>query len=117
MAKRLNKSDYRIGLFDSATGRSLPTLKAVEITQDCVGSDKRERAILLFAKATRGRIVQVLRPYPGMKIGAAAHFFLDEIDGWIGSETDMDLCLKRDASLLGIERQKLRDMMFKHAPR
>lgn len=68
--------EYRPGLYDSDTGESLVTEKAVDITdQVCDG----ERTILLFTRAKRGRIVQIAHPYPEEEyLGSHIHFFFDE---------------------------------------
>lgn len=67
-------------LCDSDTGESLKAEAVYDITDVCK-PDGGRRALLLFTRAKRGRIVQITCPYldePYM--GAHIHFFVDELD-------------------------------------
>jgi hypothetical protein len=81
MSKILDAADAgnSIGLYDSATGESLVTRKAVDVTDDCPSG---ERTILLYTQAKRGPIVQICNPYEDepAKMGMHVHFFIDELD-------------------------------------
>jgi hypothetical protein len=70
-----------IGLFDSATGKSLEAIKVVDVTNF---QDRAKRAVLLFTQAQRGRIVQLQSD--GMRI----HYFLDEDAGKKMMEEDSE---------------------------
>lgn len=70
-------SDYDPGLYDSDTGESLVAEKVVDATAACPSG---ERTILLYTRAKRGRIVQIVHPFTGEKYrGSHIHFFVDEL--------------------------------------
>lgn len=61
-----------MSLFDSDTGKNLETLKEVDVTAE---QTRAKKAVLLYTKAKRGRIVQL------QSDGIRIHYFLDEIGG------------------------------------
>ncbi|MDB5616041.1 hypothetical protein [Tardiphaga sp.] len=66
------------GLYDSANGVSLVAERVVDITDDCPSS---ERTMLLYTRAKRGPIVQIVHPYDNQQfMGSAIHFFINEIE-------------------------------------
>lgn len=115
MAKVLEiTKEYDIGLYDSATGESLKTEKAVDITEDCPKASERERVILLFTTAKRGRIVQIGRPYPGeVYMGAHIHFFVDELKRLVAERNDT---FSREARIVGLTKAALLNLVKEHAP-
>lgn len=110
MAKQVSARGYKTDRYDSDTDKSLRTLKAVDFTEDCTtGLEKDEKAVLLFTRAKRGRIVVI-------KHGAISiHFFVDELDKEMR-------CAPRDdtfgstARMLGLKKTELRKMIEQHTP-
>ncbi len=78
LTEALTPADFDMGLYDSANGKSLATLAAVEVP-DC-----ECRTILLYTKAERGLIVQIVHPYKGQNYGSASHYHINELnaDHW-----------------------------------
>lgn len=70
------QGDFDLGLYDSDTGQSLVAEKIVDATGACRSG---ERTILLYTRAQRGPIVQILHPYEGCDYGTTVHYFIDEI--------------------------------------
>lgn len=118
MAKsvKINKKEHDPGLYDSDTGASLKTEKVVDVTEDCPKASKKERAVLLFTRAKRGRIVQISRPYEGETyMGSHTHFFVDELD------REMRVAPREDtfgstADMLGLTKSALRSLIEAQAP-
>jgi hypothetical protein len=102
-----------IGLYDSATGKTLNTLKAVDITDECPGLEPGDRAMLLFTEAQRGRIVQ-MREGPSDAC-AMIDFFVDELDREMHVRP-MDDTFGVWARRWGVSRDVLRNLIEKHAP-
>lgn len=114
MAKILdNTADFSVQLTDSATGAPLAVSKVVEITDDCLGLDPDERAILLFTEAQRGQIVQLLLPYAGQSIGVTTHFFVDELGNELAQPEGS---FGYRAGRIGLTPIGLRDLILEHAP-
>jgi hypothetical protein len=62
-------SEIDMGLYDSATGASIKAIKVVDVTDMQHG---HEKALLVFAEAERGRLVQ-------LRLDALhVHYFFDE---------------------------------------
>lgn len=117
MAKTLEitkEHDSRIG--DSATGKPCRTEKVVDITEDCLKAVVKERVVLLFTRAKRGRIVQLTRPYETeVYMGTHIFFFVDELD------CEMHAAPRDDtfgswAADLGLTKTALRSFIESHAP-
>lgn len=103
------------GLYDSATGKTLRTEKVVDVTEDCPLATRTHRAVLLFTRAKRGRIVQVTHPYPGKTyMGAHTHFFVDEMRRPVAERDDT---LASCAQMCGLSRASLIDLIEQHAPK
>ena len=117
MSKEIKLTDeHDIGLYDSATGDSIAAEKAVDITEDCPSASERNRAVLLFARAKRGRIVQIARPYHGeVYMGSHIHFFIDELDHEM-RVSPWDDTFGSTASLLGLTKKALRSLIETNAP-
>lgn len=88
-----------IGLYDSATGEDLSTLKVVDVTD---WQTRGNFAALLFTQAKRGRIVQLRSD------GVRIHYFLDEPGG-------KDL-MWEDCARFGFARGDLYNLALRHAP-
>lgn len=88
-----------IGLYDSATGESLKTIKIVDVTAEQTSA---KEAFLLFAKAQRGRIVQLRTS--GMRI----HYFMDEPSG--------HKMMTEDAARFGFAPGRFHILALHHAP-
>ncbi len=118
MAKnvKINRKEHEPGLYDSRTGDSCKTEKVVDITDDCPKASEKERAVLLFTRAERGRIVQIGRPYEGeVYMGSHVHFFVDELD------REMHVAPRDDtfgstANQLGLTKPVLRKIIEAQAP-
>lgn len=105
---------HTLGLYDSDTKETLKTEKVVDITDDCPDASEQERALLLFATAKRGRIVQIVRPYRGeVCMGSAVHFFVDEIEHEFRLR---ESSFAFRASMLGLTKTGLRNIIEEHAP-
>jgi DNA repair exonuclease SbcCD nuclease subunit len=88
-----------IGLYDSQTNEDIATLKVVDVTAD---QTRAEKAELLFARAKRGRIVQLRTD--GMRI----HYFLDEPSG--------HKMMTEDAERFGFAPGRFHVLALHHAP-
>lgn len=112
----IDPKEHDPSLADSDTGRSLKAKKVVDITDDCPAANNKRRAVLLFTKAKRGRIVQICRPYEGEKyMGMRTHFFVDELNH------EMRVAARDDtfgsfAKDLGLTKTQLRELIEEHAP-
>lgn len=118
MAKELKVAkDYYPDLCDSDTGKSLLAEKVVDITEDCPNGNKKDRFLLLYTRAERGRIVQITSPHDGEKyMGMHIHFFVDEI------ECEMNVAPRNDtfgmwARMMGFDKPALRIIIEAYAPR
>lgn len=101
--KHRNKK-HDIGLFDSQTGKSLKTIKAVDVTDDL---PKKMNLVLLYTKALRGPIVQL-----GWGGCAHVHYFLNSMDGELHRESVLDGI----ADEAGIPKKRLIDICKEHQP-
>lgn len=118
MAKivKIDKKEHSAGLYDSDTGAICETEKVVDITDDCPKASKKERAVLLFTRAKRGRIVQISRPYDGkVFMGSHIHFFVDELDGEMRA-VSCDDPFGSTASGLGLTKSELRKLIEAWVP-
>jgi len=118
MAKsvKINKKEHNPGLYDSDTGASCKTEKVVDITEDCPKASEKERAVLLFTRAKRGRIVQISRPYEGEAyMGSHIHFFVDELDREM-HVAPRDDTFGSQASQIGLTKSALRALIEAQAP-
>lgn len=88
-----------IGLYDSDTKADLETLKVVDVTAE---QTRAKEAHFLYAKAKRGRIVQLRTD--GMRI----HYFLDEPSG--------HKMMTEDAERFGFAPGRLHVLAIHHAP-
>lgn len=88
-----------IGLYDSQTNEDLATLKVVDVTDQ---QTRAKEAHFLYAKAQRGRIVQLRTD--GMRI----HYFLDEPSG--------HKMMTEDAERFGFAPGRLHILALHHAP-
>ena len=112
MGRRLNRKKFKLRLFDSANGRTVKTDLAMDVTGDCpVHARKKERGtvVLLFGKAERGRIVQIVRG------GMVIHFFVEEL------RQEMRVAPIHDtfgstAGELGLTKAELKKLIEKYAP-
>jgi hypothetical protein len=108
---KINKREHVPGLYDSDTGKSCKTERVVDITEDCPKANSKKRAILLFTRARRGRIVQISRPYDGR----VYMFFVDELDREMHA-TPPNNTFRLMAHQLGLTRQELREIIEEQAP-
>lgn len=103
--------EYCPGLYDSANGRSLVAEKVIDITDDC---PSKERTILLFTRAERGRIVQIAHPYDGEKyMGSQIHFFVDELNEPVPARDDT---FQMTADRAGMTRSDFQQLICSLAP-
>ena len=72
----LDPKAHSVSLYDSATGESLHTDRVVDVSAVCPKLETGSRALILYARAERGRIVQFILETGGSSIGL--HTFLDE---------------------------------------
>ena len=116
MAKTLATEGYCAGLYDTVTGKSCVTERVVDVTEDCPGASKKERAIFLYTRDRNGRIIQMSRPYEGEKhMGSHIHFHVDQL------EREMTVAPRDDtfgswATELGLDKMALRRLIETHAP-
>lgn len=117
MAKELVVTEeYRSRLYDSSTGVSCVTEKVVDITEDCLLGNPKDRCILLFTRAKRGRIAQISRPYENEAYeGMCTHFFVEELDHEMRARP-WDDAFGLWARQLGITKLALRSLIDTHAP-
>ena len=118
MAKtvKINKKDHNSGLYDSATGNDCRTERVVDITKDCPKASEKERAVLLFTRAERGRIVQITRPYEGeVYMGSHIHFFVEELEHEMRA-APRDDTFGSTANQLGLTKSALRSLIEAHVP-
>jgi hypothetical protein len=112
----IDRGNHVSGLCDSDTGANCVTEKVVDVTEDCPGASKGERAVLLFTRATRGRIVQICRPYEGeVYMGTHIHFFVDELDQEMYA-APRDDTFGSTAKRLGLTKPALRELIEAQAP-
>ena len=95
-ANAVRSPEIDMGLYDSATGATLVPDKVVDITD--LQTD-RERVLLVYTKAERGRIVQLHRD------GARIHYFLDEPGGAAMVAEDEERFGFQTGALLRVMRQ------------
>lgn len=115
-ALKINKKKHVVGLYDSDTGRSCKTEKVVDITEDCPKASEKRRAVLLFSRAKRGRIVQITRPYEGeVYTGSHIHFFVEELDREMRT-APRDDTFGSKANELGLTKPQLRKLIEAQAP-
>ena len=113
---KINRKEHKSGLYDSATGASCKTEKVVDITDDCPKASKKKRAVLLFTRAKRGRIVQIGRPYKGaVYMGSHIHFFVDELDREMRVPPRNDT-FGSTANELGLTKLELRKLIEAQVP-
>ena len=114
---RRNKKTYNLHMLDSDTGATCRTEKAVDITEDCPTlSSNKKRALLLFTRATRGRIVQIVLPSNGETVmGTAIHFFIHELDAEMRA-APRDDTFGSTARDLGLTKLQLRQLIEAQAP-
>lgn len=101
-----------VGLYDSATGDSLKIEKAVDVSAVCADEEK---TILIYMTAKRGRIVQILHPYPGCRYGSAIHFFVDELSE--DAVRPDDDTFAEMAERAGMSRATFQRLVTENAPR
>ena len=112
----INPKEHCPSLMDSETEESLRAEKVVDITEDCPCASEKERAVLLFTRAKRGRIVQITIPHEGeVYAGMHVHFFVDEL------ENEMRVLPRDDtfgsrATMLGLTKERLRELIEANAP-
>lgn len=91
-------------LYDSWNGESLKTEQIIDIGSLC-----SEPASLLYTRAQRGRIVQII--YSATRI----HFFIDELDHEMHMP-ERDDTFGSTAENLGLTKQSLRALIDSNAP-
>lgn len=89
-----------LGLYDSATSKSLKPLKVVDVTEH---QDRDTVALLVFTRAERGRIIQLQQG--SLRI----HYFLDERGG--------KAMMGEDSERFGFKPGQLLALAEQHAPR
>ncbi len=113
---KVNKRVHKSNLIDSDTGAECKTEKVVDITADCSEARGQGRVFLLFIRAKRGRIVQIVRSNPGEAFkGMRIHFLVDELEG------EMHVASRDDtfgfwAWRLGLAKQEFRALIEANAP-
>jgi len=113
---KINTKKHSSGLYDSDSGASCKTEKVVDITEDCPKASEKKRAVLLFTRAKRGRIVQISRPYDGeVYMGSHNHFFVEELDREI-NVAPRDDTFGLLADQLGLTKTGFRDLIKAQAP-
>ncbi len=118
MAKsvKINRKEHNPGLYDSDTGAKCKTEKVVDITEDCPKASRQQRAVLLFTRAKRGRIVQIARHGKGEGYsGVYIHFFVDEL-GREMRAAPRDDTFGSTANELGLTKLALRELIEAQAP-
>lgn len=118
MAKVIEiNEEYKPDLYDSDAGESCVPERVVDITEDCPKASEKERAVLLFTKAKRGRIVQIRRPYENeVCMGSCIHFFVDELDREMRAAPHDDT-FGLTAGQLGLTKLQLRTLIETHVPK
>ena len=107
MAKKVPAKREKMGMYDSATGKSLFVLKTVNITKNCPAV-KKGKVVLKFTKAQRGRIAQI-------DDGSMIHFFVEELDAEMRA-APRDDTFGSTAERLGLDKTQLRSIIEQHAP-
>jgi len=118
MAKsiKINRKEHKPGLYDLDTGARCKTEKVVDITEDCPKASEKRRAVLLFTRTKRGRIVQISRPDEGeVYMGPRKHFFVDELDREM-RVAPRDDTFGSTANELGLSKVALRKLIEAQAP-
>jgi hypothetical protein len=105
---KINEKKHDTSLYDSDTGASCKTEKVVDITEDCPKANKRDRALLLFTRSKRGRIVQI-------NYGLQVHFFVDELDRQMNVPSRDDT-FGLFANRLGLTKPELRMLIDAQCP-
>lgn len=111
-----NPKKYDSGLYDSATGKNIYVEKVVDFSEDCPQLENGTKALFLFTRAKRGRIVVIQHTYPGKDFGSGIHFFVDELDKEMNVRPDDDTFGFWAASEFGFDKTTLRKMIEEQAP-
>lgn len=117
MAKVLEiTKEHDSSLYDRRTDEGCITEKVVDITEDCPGANKKSRAVLLFTRDSRGRIVQIAQPYEGeVYIGMHIHFFVNELSNEL-NRAPRDDTFGSTAKQLGLTKLQLISLIKAHMP-
>ncbi len=108
--KTLNPKKHKLGLSDSATGKTIATTKVVDLSGEFRNRQFKEDEVhFLFGEAQRGKIVQM--EIGGMKI----HFFVDELDAQLRVAARDDT-FGRWAGWLGVSKPDLIAVIRSVAP-
>lgn len=114
---RIDEKEHNSSLYDITTGKRCVTEKVVDITEDCPEASETERAILLFTRTKRGRIVQISQPYEDeVYMGLHIHFFIDELDHEMFCVVPRDDTFGSTADRLGLTKSQLRSLIEAHVP-
>lgn len=100
----------RLGLYDSDTGRSIPSLKVIDVTKFCPES---KQVVVKYGIAKRGLIAQICDWYRrGKDLGTTLHYFVNEMT----PETlAADEIFERHAVAMGADARKLAEVIFENA--
>ena len=100
---------------DSATGETCIAEKVVNITVDCSGLKKSQRIHLVFTRAQRGRIVQIVDGTTKEFCEERSHWFVDELEAEF-HVSDANDTFGQWAGRLGMSKQALRKLIEAQAP-
>lgn len=106
MSKLLTRQSHDIGLYDSATSRTIKTAKVVDISKDC---RCKGSSVLVYGKSKRGLICQIVRGC------ARIHFFVGELAGEMNVSPGNDT-FGSWATEMGITKHTLRELMESNKP-
>lgn len=97
---------HDIGLYDCDTGKSLNTLKAVDVSDDLLIPKGEEKLLLYYTRSKRGQIVQ-------LRYGCARVFYIVE---YIAAEVGRDSALSHYKAWTGATKERLAYLCLKYAP-
>ncbi|MDR3616570.1 MAG: hypothetical protein P4L53_23625 [Candidatus Obscuribacterales bacterium] len=116
MVKVLDANKFSTRLIDRSTWASLVPQKVIEITEHCPGLKERERAILIYTQDSDGRMVQMLKTYPGSEtLGAETNFHFDSLR-YFSPAPSRDTAFGWWANRVGLPNDVLRNFILNHAP-
>ena len=100
---RENLKGTSTNIIDADTGQELLVEYAVDITDECGEGTHVPKAMLIYATAQRGPIVQ-------LRFGGGCYFFMSDLN-----KSSFEALLKSRARMLGIPAETLLRMIRHHA--
>ena len=107
------RSPFNLGLYDSSTDLPIEVSHAVDVSDICFF--RADGCVLLYGRAERGPLVQILRPYDrnNKRAGCRIHYFIDELEKELQTR---DTLIHRVADDLGLTVPAFIALLRRYAP-